>query len=129
MYGISRDNAAPELMPHYQNYPATTIFLNISTMVSSLEAALDNLTLQDVPNFRRTVREYGTVESTLRRRYKGQTVFRHEATSLYRRKLTDAQKDSLIRQINVLIDRGIPSISTMMKNFVEEIVKGSMRKN
>ena len=98
-------------------------------MVSSLEAALDSLTLQDVPNFRRTAREYGTVESTLRRRYKGQTVSRHEASSLYRRKLTDAQEDSLIRQINILTDRGIPPTPTMVRNFVEEIVKGPVGKN
>ena len=128
-YGISRSNAAPGVMPPLLNYPTSMIFLNISTMASSLEAALENLTLQDVPNFKRTARIYGTVESTLRRRYKGQTVSRQEANSMYRQRLTDAQEDSLIRQINVLTDRGIPPTPSMVKNFAEEVLKDSVGKN
>ena len=128
-YGISRSNAAPGVMPPLLNYPTSMIFLNISTMASSLEAALENLTLQDVPNFKRTARIYGTVESTLRRRYKRQTVSKQKTNSMYKQRLTDAQENSLIRQINVLTDREIPPTPSMIKNFAEEMLKDSMKKN
>ena len=98
-------------------------------MAAALEAALENLTIQDVTNIRGTARNFGVVESTLRRRFKGQTVSRQEADSMYRQSLTDAQEETLIRQINILTDRGIPPRPTMVKNFAEEVIKDSVGKN
>ena len=98
-------------------------------MDSSLEAALKNLNIQDVPNFRGMIKKFGVVEFILRRKFKGQPVFKHEAVSMYEQKLTDVQEESLIKQINKLTDKGIFSTRTMVKNFAEKIIKDSMGKN
>lgn len=98
-------------------------------MTSSLELALENLSIQDRPNMRGTAKKFGVQESTLRRRWKGQTLSRKAAASLHRRKLTDAQEESLIGQINKLTERGLPPTSRMVRNFAEEIIKSSVGKN
>ena len=98
-------------------------------MTSSIEAALEDLTLQDAPNVNATAKKYNIVESTLRRRWKGGSVSRMEANSIYRQKLTNAQEASLIQTINRLTDRGIPPTGRIVRNLAEEIVEGSVGKN
>ena len=98
-------------------------------MASPLELALENLTIQDVPNIRGTARKHGVAESTLRDRFKGKSVSRQEYNSTDRQRLTNAQEASLIQQINRLTDRGIPPTAQMVKNFAEEIISGPVGKN
>ena len=98
-------------------------------MTTPLELALENLSIQDPPNVGKTAREYGVVESTLRRRWKGQTVSMEEASSLYKQRLTKPQEEALISQINALTDRGMPPTPSMVKNFAEEIIKAPLGKN
>lgn len=98
-------------------------------MASSLESALQDLTLQDVPNIRRTAKSYEVAETTLRDRFKGKSVSRQEYNSTSHQKLTDVQENALIRQINKLTDRGMPLTVRMMRNFAEEIISGPVGKN
>ena len=74
--------------------------MNNSTKNQPIELALADLSLQEQPNIRDTARRYELVESTLRRRWNGQTVSRHDAVSKYKKRLTDAQEEALINQIN-----------------------------
>ena len=94
-----------------------------------LEAALESLNLQEVPNVRSTSRKFGIVESTLRRRFKGKTVFYQRAKYLSHNCLSHAQEKTLIMQINRLTDRGIPPTIRMMRNFAEEIIQKPIGKN
>ena len=98
-------------------------------MTSSIELALESLTLQDAPSINATAKKFGVVESTLRRRWKGETVPRIEANSIHRQKLTNAQEASLIQTINRLTDRGIPPTGRIVRNLAEEVVGGSVEKN
>lgn len=119
----------PELMPYLSKFYPLIKILNNFTMASSLELALENLSIQDRPNMRGSAKYFRVHENTLRRRWKGQTLSRRAATSLHRRKLTDAQEESLIGQNNTLIERGIPPTSRTVRNFAEGIIKGSVGKN
>ena len=98
-------------------------------METPLDKALENLSIQDVPNVNQTAKTFGVVESTLRRRWKGISTSRQEASSLYKQRLTKAQEDALISQINRLTDRGMPPTTNMVKNFAEEIIEGPVGKN
>lgn len=94
-----------------------------------LEAALASLSLQEAPNIRATAREFGVIESTLRRRFRGQTVSARQARFETHNRLSKAQEKALINQINHLTDRGIPPTTKMVKIFAEEIIKDSVGKN
>ena len=61
-----------------------------------IDKAIDDLNRQLVPNIRATAREYQLVESTLRRRWKGQTLSIRDAISEYQQRLTNAQEEALI---------------------------------
>ena len=49
--------------------------------ITSIEQAIDDLISQEAPNIKSTAQKYGIVESTLRRRFKGQIVSYSEAWS------------------------------------------------
>jgi Tc5 transposase DNA-binding domain len=66
---------------------------------------------------------------TLARRYNSKSVSRVEASSKYRQRLNDVQEDTLLQYIDTLIDRHIPSTSQIVRNLVEEILKGPVGKN
>lgn len=97
--------------------------------VAPLDAALADLKLQDVPNIRGTARKFGVIESTLRRRHKGQTVSAQEASHVHKQRLSPAEERALIDQINDLTDRGIPPTVSMVRNFAEEMIEASVGKN
>ena len=94
-----------------------------------IDKAVDDLNRQLVPNIRATAREYQLVESTLRRRWKGQTLSIRDAISEYQQRLTNAQEEALIHQINRLTDRGLPPTPRIVRNLAEEIIGGSVSKN
>ena len=94
-----------------------------------LEAALASLKLQEVPNVRGTSKKFGIVESTLRRRFKGKTVSFQHARYKSHNRLSHAQEEALINQINRFTDRGLPPTTRMVRNFAEEIVQGRVGKN
>ena len=97
--------------------------------MASIDSALADLNAQSHPNIRATARKYGLVESTLRRRWKGQTMSRQDATSEYIQRLTNSQEEALIDQINRLTDRGIPPTSRIVRNLAEEVLNGPVGKN
>ena len=63
------------------------------------------------------------------KRIRGLTKTRKEVTYFYYAVLTIEQEEVLIYYINHLIDRGIPLISSIVKNLTEEIRSRKVRKN
>ena len=95
----------------------------------SIDEALADLRLQERPNILATVNKYQLVESTLRRRWQGKSISIQEAASEYRQRLTNAQEDQLVLQINRLTDRGIPPTAQIVRNLAEEMINKSVGKN
>ena len=99
------------------------------TKNARMELALADLNQQEYPNVLKTSKSYNLVESTLRRRWKGQTLSHEEASSEYKQRLTTAQEEVLIQRINQLANRGIPTTSRIVHNLAEEMVQGPIGKN
>ena len=85
--------------------------------------ALEDLKLQDVPNFNATANKHNLLRTTLRARFYNIHTSRAEAASLYSRRLTDAQEEVLVGHINRLTNRGIPPTTQMVRNFAEEMIQ------
>jgi hypothetical protein len=103
--------------------------MNKSTHNTRIELALADLGQQEKPNYRGTAKKYDLVESTLRRRWKGQSLSKQAAASEYRQCLTFPQEEALIQQINRLTDRGMPPTSGMVRNLAEEVIGRPVGKN
>lgn len=92
-----------------------------------LAAAFADLALQSKPNYKATAKKYNLQRTTLMRRHKNKTVSRSEATSLYRRKLTDGQEEAIIYEIHRL-NEGFPprplAIKKLVAKFTNQPVGG-----
>ena len=89
----------------------------------AISKAIDDLNSQEVPNVNATAQKYNLVQSTLQRRFTGQTTSRHEGRSRSLMLLTDAQESTLIEHINKLSARGLHPTPQMLENLVVEIIK------
>jgi hypothetical protein len=94
-----------------------------------MEKALDALNAQLIPNYSQMAESFGIERTTLMCRHKGICTSMTEATSLYRKLLTNVQEEALIKQINKLTARGLPPTSHIVKNLVEEIIGREVNKN
>ena len=103
--------------------------LNHSTTMGSIEDAINDLNIQEMPNIRGTAKKYNLVESILRRRWRDQTVALKAASSIHKQRLTQAQEEILIIQINRLTDRGLSSINVIVRNLAEEMISSKVGKN
>jgi len=96
--------------------------------MASIEAALADLALQDSSNYTATAKKFNINRSTLSRRHRGKTVFVKESkqtTSI----LSNQQEKELIRYINKLTERGIPSLNAMIRVFAYNISGKQSGKN
>ncbi|EED15804.1 conserved hypothetical protein [Talaromyces stipitatus ATCC 10500] len=89
--------------------------------------AISDLESQKTPQYAKTARKYNLEHSTLRRRYKGQTVSNQKATSIHRKLLTDAQEEVLLHHISKLSSRGLPPTPQILRNLVVELVQHDVR--
>jgi hypothetical protein len=90
---------------------------------AAIQLALDELKLQEPINFRMTAKKYKIDHTTLMRRYKGKTVSHHDAHSIYKKLLTDAQEEVILSHISTLSDRGMPPTPQILENLIVEIVR------
>jgi len=67
------------------------------------------------------VAHFGVNPTSILKRIRGFTKTCQEANSFYCQYLTNNQEVVLISQINILIDRGIPLTSYIVKNLAKEI--------
>ena len=97
--------------------------------MASIEAAINDLNSQSIPNYRATAKKYGLVESTLRRRFKGETASIEVARAAAHQRLSIVQEEVLIEKINQLTDRGLPPTSSIVRNLAEKILQDRVGKN
>ena len=100
-----------------------------STKNASIELAIADLNRQLKPNINATAKTYGLVESTLRRRFKGESLSFQAAHSVSHQRLSIVQEEALIDQINQLTDRGLPPTSSIVRNLAEELLQDRVGKN
>jgi len=96
--------------------------------MTSIEAALADLALQDSSNYTATAKKFNINRSTLSRRHRGKTIFvkkSKQTTSI----LSNQQEKELIRYINKLIERDIPSLNVMIRVFAYNISGKQSGKN
>ncbi len=94
--------------------------INYKFNMTSIEAALADLALQDSFNYTATAKKFNINRSTLLRRHRGKTIFvkkSKQTTSI----LSNQQEKELIRYINKLIERDI-SEKQSGKNWFYEFV-------
>jgi transposase-like protein len=113
-----------------------TFLMNTTTMDYSnydhdarIELAMADMDAEESPVIAEVAKRWGLSRSTLSRRWNGITASRKEATSLYHQRLTTAQEEVLIDQINKLTIRKMPPTSQIVRNIAEEIIKGAVGKN
>jgi len=96
--------------------------------MTSIEAALANLALQESFNYTATAKKFNVNRSTLSRRHRGKTIFvkkSKQTTSI----LLNQQEKKLIRYINKLIERDISSLNAMIRVFAYNISEKQSGKN
>ena len=103
--------------------------MTTSTKAYRMQLALAELKQQKKPNVSATSKKYQLVQSTLYRRWKGETMSHAEASSEFKQHLTKAQEEILIQRINQLSDCGLPPSPAIVYNLAEEILQGLIGKN
>ena len=89
-------------------------------IMGSIDEALAALSLQDVPNYTATAKEFRVNRSTLSRRHRGKTAVKGSkpcSTAL----LSNEQQRGLVSYINELTNLGIPPTTTMVRQFACDI--------
>jgi len=92
-----------------------------TTNMANIEAALADLTLQDKPNIQATADKYRVNRLTLSRRFNKVTTSRENAYD-QQRVLNNIQSKELIKYINELTKRGLPSTTVMVHNLAAGII-------
>ena len=96
--------------------------------MTSIEAALADLALQKSFNYTATAKKFNINRSTLSRQHRSIIVFvkkSKQTTSI----LSNQQEKELIRYINKLIERDIPSFNAMIRVFAYNISEKQSGKN
>ena len=103
--------------------------MNNSLNSTPMKLAIADLELQDKPNILATAKKYNVVESTLRRRWKDQSVFHEKTSDIHKQRLSSIEEEALITQINQLTNRELSSTNRIVRNLAEEMIQSSMKKN
>ena len=88
--------------------------------MDAIEAALEDLKLQDKKNISAVAKLHGVERSTLSRRWNGVTnlaKMKHQEQQL----LSPQQEKDLVQYINKLTETGIPPTTAMVRNFARDI--------
>ena len=93
-----------------------------------IDAAVEELKLQNPPLFRATARKHKVDKQTLRNRYYGKTLSAEEYHET-RQLLSNAQERVLVDRINTLCERGIPPTNAIITALATEIVGKEPGKN
>ena len=96
--------------------------------MDAIEAALEDLKLQDTKNISAVAKIHGVDRSTLSRRWNGVTnpakVY-HKSRQL----LHPQQEKDLVQYINELTEKGLPPTPAIVRNFAGDIAGKRPRKN
>ena len=80
-------------------------------------------------NIRETIKKHELVESTFKRRWKNQTKFSQTVVYQSKHRFTQMKEETLITQINRLIDRDISFTNQIVRNLTKEMIQKSINKN
>jgi transposase-like protein len=94
-----------------------------------IELAIADLEAEKGALIAEVARRWGVQRSTLSRRWHGKTASRKEVSSTFHQRLTNAQEEVLIDQINKLTVRKMPQTSQIVRNMAEEIIGDVVGKN
>ena len=83
--------------------------------MSSIEAVLEDLSLQDTPNITATAKKYGCNRTTLSRHFYKVTLSHNQALDNWKL-LNNIQSRVLIKYINDLTERGLPPTVAIVWN-------------
>ena len=97
--------------------------------MAQIDTAIAHLEAQEELNYTAAAKLTGVHRTTLMRRYTRKTRSRTEVNSNCRQRLNDVQEDTLLDYIDTLTKRHIPPTSQIIRNLVEEMLKGSVDKN
>ncbi|EER23870.1 mariner-Tc1 transposon family protein [Coccidioides posadasii C735 delta SOWgp] len=92
----------------------------------AIKLAIEDLELQETPNYSATAKKYSLSRETLRWRHQGLQVDCHEATSRHKKKLTNIQEDELLEYINKLCNHGLAPTPQILQNIVQEMTGEDM---
>ena len=85
--------------------------------MQAIELALEDLSLQEVPNYTETAKKFGVNRLMLSQQYRGKTVARDEYRK-YKSLLNSKQTKVLINEINRLSALGTPATPAIVQVFV-----------
>ncbi|QSS56293.1 hypothetical protein I7I53_04465 [Histoplasma capsulatum var. duboisii H88] len=88
-----------------------------------IEQAITQLNQQLTPKYAEVSKKFGINCVTLMQWFKGQQIFKAEATSIYCQNLTNTEEQHLLFHINQLFNHGFPVTPQILCNFVFEIIK------
>ncbi len=95
---------------------------------SRIDAAIAAIQRGEFSDYASAAREHKCDRGALSRRIRGLTKSK-EANSFWHQCLTIEQEEVLIDRINYLTDRSMPPTSHIVRNLVEEIRRGPVKKN
>ena len=119
----------PAECPIFNIFPPQLLSITTMSKEAQIELAIAHLNQQIKPNYAAAARKFGFEPTTLRRRHKGITVSRQQASSETHQLLNNVQEDELLRHIDYLTDRHISPTTQIIKNLAEEILKTEVGKN
>ena len=103
--------------------------IDFSTIMTSIDETIADLNSQKMSNIRETAKKHELVESTLRRKWKDQTKSFQTVVYQSKHRLTQMKEETLITQINRLIDRDISFTNQIVRNLTKEMIQESIDKN
>ena len=103
--------------------------IDFSTIMTSIDETIADLNSQKMFNIRETTKKHELVESIFRRKWKNQTKFSQTVVYQSKHRFTQMKEETLITQINRLIDRDISFTNQIVRNLTKEMIQKSINKN
>ena len=95
----------------------------------AVDAAVAAIQRGEFVDYSKAVKHFKCSRTAVSRRVQGLTKTKREANSFWHQYLTIEQEEVLIDRINYLTDRSMPPTSHIVRNLVEEIRRGPVKKN
>lgn len=116
-------------MPDFQLFFLKFCSTTTASKMAQIEAALAHLKALEKPNYAATARLFEVQETTLRRRFLGETKSIKEHAAERLQHLNPAQEEEILRYIDKLTHKHIPPTTQTVKNLAEELIGGPVGKN
>ena len=95
----------------------------------AVDAAVATIQRGEFVDYGKAAKHFKCSRTAISRHVRGLTKTKREANSFWHQCLTIEQEEVLIDRINYLTDRSMPPTSHIVRNLIEEIRGGPVRKN